>query len=226
LLGWFRAVWSVESAARALLGSRGRVRQGVHHDEGCVNIAGVNIAFFDLILLLALFGAFIVGFMQGTIRRLLGIISIVFSFFLAANVKEPLGQFLGANWDQFPKEYSEMIGFLTVFMAGVIASTIVIQGSYKKTALFEKYQFVDEIIAGFLGVFQLMMFLTFVTLILDSYFLLGFPIDNEEIHHLRNFWTPLSDSATGAILHDTIIPRFVGIFGLLLPDSVKALYSG
>jgi uncharacterized membrane protein required for colicin V production len=199
---------------------------GARHDEGCVNIAGIDIAVFDLLMLLALFAAFIIGFMQGTIRRLLGIIAILFSFFLAANVKEPLGQFLGENWDQFPQEYSEMIGFLTVFMAAVIASTIVIQGTYKKTALFEKYQFVDEIIAGFLGVFQLVMFLTFLTLILDSFFALGMPPDAEEIHFLRNFWEPLSNSETGRILHTTIIPRFVEIFGILLPDSVEAIYRG
>ena len=191
-----------------------------------MNIAGIDISVFDLIMLLVLFGAFIVGFMQGTIRRLLGIISIVFSFFFAANVKEPLGEFLGASWDQFPPEYGEMIGFLTIFMAGVIASSIVIQGTYKKTALFEKYQFVDEIIAGFLGVFQVVMFLTFVTLILDTYFLLGFTVDPQEIHHLRNFWTPLTESETGRILHQTIIPRFVDIFGLLLPESVEAIYRG
>ena len=186
----------------------------------------MDIAVFDLLMLLALFAAFIIGFMQGTIRRLLGIISILFSFFFAATIKEPLGEFLGANWDQFPQEYSEMIGFLTIFMAGVIASTIVIQGTYKKTALFEKYQFVDEIIAGFLGVFQLVMFLTFFTLILDTFFFIGLPPDPEEIHHLRNFWEPLTNSQTGRILHETIIPRFVDIFGILLPDSVEAIYRG
>jgi membrane protein required for colicin V production len=191
-----------------------------------VNIAGVDISIFDLLMLLALFAAFIIGFMQGTIRRLLGIISIVFSFFLAANVKEPLGKFLAENWDQFPKQYSEMIGFFTVFIAGVIASTIVIQGTYKKTQLFEKYQFVDEIIGGFLGVFQVVMFLTFVTLILDTFFFLGLPRDPEEIHHFRNFWEPLNASATGQILHTTIIPRFVDIFGILLPDSVEGIYRG
>ena len=189
-----------------------------------MNIAGFNIAIFDLLMLLALFAAFIIGFMQGTIRRLLGIISIVFSFFFAANIKEPLGVFLGDNWDQFPPQYGEMLGFVTIFLAGVVASTIVIQGTYKKTALFERYQFVDEIIAGFLGVFQLVMFLTFFTIILDSYFLLGLAPDPQEIHHFRNFWTPLTDSATGHILHETIIPRFVQIFGILLPDSVEAVY--
>jgi uncharacterized membrane protein required for colicin V production len=182
----------------------------------------VNV--FDVLIFLALFGSFIVGFIQGTIRRLLGIISIVFSFFLAANVKEPLGSFLGREWDQFPPQYGEMIGFLTIFVAGVVASSLVIQGTYKKTQLFEKYQFVDELIAGMLGVFQFAMLLTFLTIILDSYFLIGLARDPDEIQFLRGFWEPLSQSGTGALLHDLIIPRFVGIFAFLIPASVEAFY--
>ena len=189
-----------------------------------MNIAGFEISLTDLLMLLALFAAFVLGFMQGTIRRLLGIISIVFSFFLAANLKEPLGDFLGREWTQFPPQYGEMLGFFTVFIAGVIASTLVIQGTYKRTALFEKYQFVDEIIAGLLGMFQLLMFLTFLMIILDSYFYLQLPIDAEEISHVRNFWATVSGSVTGEILHANIIPRFVDIFGLLLPSSIQELY--
>jgi uncharacterized membrane protein required for colicin V production len=179
---------------------------------------------FDLVVFLSLFAAFIVGFMQGTIRRLLGILSMVFSFFLAANLKEPLGEFLGREWEQFPPQYGEMIGFLAVFAAAVIASSLVIQGTYKKVSLFEKYEWLDEILGGALGVFQLAMFLTFLTIILDSYFLLGLPKDIDELPFLRTFWEALNTSGTGDILHQTIIPRVVDIFGLLLPESIENLY--
>jgi uncharacterized membrane protein required for colicin V production len=161
--------------------------------------------------------------MQGTIRRLLGILSMVFSFFLAANLKEPLGDFLGREWEQFPPQYGEMIGFLAVFAAAVIASSLVIQGTYKKVSLFEKYEWLDEILGGALGVFQLGMFLTFLTIILDSYFLIGLPKDDQELVFLRTFWEALNTSATGDILHQTIIPRVIDIFGLLLPESIENL---
>ena len=64
---------------------------------------------------------FVLGFAQGTIRRLIGIGSILFSFLFAANVAEPLGNYLGSNWTQFSKEYATMIGFMTVFLASSIA---------------------------------------------------------------------------------------------------------
>ena len=44
----------------------------------------------DLAILFALFGSFVIGAMQGAIRRILGILSMVFAFLLAANPGEPL----------------------------------------------------------------------------------------------------------------------------------------
>lgn len=48
---------------------------------------------------------FVLGYAQGIIRRLLGIATILFSFLLAANLREPLGGFLAQYWTQWPKEY-------------------------------------------------------------------------------------------------------------------------
>ena len=78
-------------------------------------IGGVGTV--DLLIVLYFIGFFVLGFAQGTIRRLLGIGSILFSFLLAANLAGPLSEFLGANWTQFSPEYSYMVGFGTVFVA-------------------------------------------------------------------------------------------------------------
>ena len=64
----------------------------------------------DLFLALCFIGFFVLGFAQGAIRRLIGIGSILFSFLLAANIAEPLGEFLADNWTQFPPQYSYMVG--------------------------------------------------------------------------------------------------------------------
>ena len=60
-------------------------------------ISGSSSAAFktvDLLLVLFFVGFFVLGFAQGTIRRLIGLASILFSFLFAANVAEPLGGFL------------------------------------------------------------------------------------------------------------------------------------
>jgi uncharacterized membrane protein required for colicin V production len=187
-------------------------------------LESVNLT--DVLIVLVLFGFFILGFIQGTIRRIVGIGSIVFSFFLAAQLQVPLGEFLGQNWSQFPREYGAMIGFLTVFVAAVVAFTLVIQGTYRKAPLFARYPVIDEVIGGLLGVVQGFLLLMFLMVILDQFFLLAnFPVDDDELPVLRGFWDTISASGTGELLHTTVIPNFIGITGLLIPESVRALYG-
>jgi len=75
-----------------------------------------GVGTIDLLIVLYFMAFFVLGFAQGTIRRLIGIGSILFSWFLAALLAEPLSNFLGDNWTQFAREYSYMIAFGTVFV--------------------------------------------------------------------------------------------------------------
>ena len=180
---------------------------------------------FDLLVVLVLFGMFVLGYIQGTIRRLVGLLSVIFSFFLAALLSVPVGQFLAANWTQYPTEYSVMIGFGVVFVAAVAVFAIVVQGTYQKQQLFAKYPVIDEILGGVLGVVQGMFLLLFITIILDQYFLnvpAGF--DNE-LGILRSFWEALNASGTGQLIHSNIAPQFVSLFSFLIPDYIQNTYA-
>ncbi|MCJ7710157.1 MAG: CvpA family protein [Chloroflexi bacterium] len=185
-----------------------------------------TISMVDVLILLGLFAFFILGWAQGTIRRLIGIASMAFSFFLAAVLHVPFGRFLTEHWTQFPPEYSVMIGFLTLFVAGVVATTLVIQGTYSKTEIFAEHPIVDEVLGGVLGVVQGFLLLMFVTIILDQFFLYtNIPPDADELPFLRDIWTQIDASAIGQALHETIIPVFLSIFSFIVPASVTALYD-
>jgi uncharacterized membrane protein required for colicin V production len=186
-------------------------------------ISGINL--FDLLVILFLFGMFVLGFIQGSIRRIVGILSIVFSFFLAAQLSVPFGTFLAQNWVQFPHEYSVMIGFLVLFVAAVVAFSLVIQGTYTRTHLFASHPVLDEILGGVLGVIEGLLFLIFLTIILDQYFLYRGPTDSHEMAFLRQFWTTLDQSGFGQALHLTIIPALLGVTSFLLPASIRAPYG-
>ncbi len=185
-----------------------------------------SINLFDLLTILFLLFMFILGFVQGTIRRLVGTLSFIFSFFLAALLSVPFGEFLKSYWTNYPDEYSQMIGFLVLFVAAIVAFFLVIQGTYTKTQLFARYPVVDEVLGGIVGVAQGLLLLLFLTIILDQYFLsypATAPID--EVPFLRSLWTALNDSGFGNLLHQQVIPNFVSIVGFLLPDYVKATYG-
>jgi uncharacterized membrane protein required for colicin V production len=184
-----------------------------------------GISTVDLLIFLYFIGFFVLGFAQGTIRRLIGIASILFSFLFAANIAKPLGDYLGQNWTQFSKEYSLMIGFATVFFASAIAFALVAQGLYKSQPLFPKARFLDEIIGGILGLIEAALIFGAVLVILDSFFALpGIAADPQELPFLRDFWTALDGSNAAVLFRDTLIPGFFAVFGFLIPDWLEVLY--
>ena len=179
----------------------------------------------DLLIVLYVIGFFVLGFAQGTIRRLLGIASILFSWFLAALLAEPLSNFLGANWTQFPKEYSYMIGFGTIFVASSIAFALVAQGFYKPQPLFQKARFADELIGGILGLLEAAIIFGAVLIILDSFFRIpGVAQDPQELPFLREIWKALDGTQFAVLFRTTLIPAFFVLTGLFVPDSIKRNY--
>jgi uncharacterized membrane protein required for colicin V production len=181
----------------------------------------------DLLLVLYFMGFFVLGFAQGTIRRLIGIASILFSFLFAAAVSEILGNFLGSNWGQFTRQYSYMIGFGTVFVASALAFALVAQGFYKPQPLFAKARFVDEILGGLLGLVEAAIILAAVIIILGSFFLIpGIAKDPQELLGLRELWTALETSRIAEAFQTSVIPVFMSVFDLFIPDSVQVWFQG
>lgn len=187
-----------------------------------------SINAFDLLFVLALMALFILGFIQGTVRRLLGIASILFSFLVAAQLREPFGDFLAENWTQFPDSYSRMIAMGSVFVALVVGFTIAIQVFYKVVPLFEKYPVVDEVLGGSLGVLQGIILFACVIMVLDPYYRLassGQAI-NGEMAILRTLFEAYDGSGSANILRDQVIPGVIAVIGFLIPQGVKDVFPG
>jgi uncharacterized membrane protein required for colicin V production len=181
---------------------------------------------FDLLVVLVMFALFILGFIQGTIRRLLGIASILFSFLLAAQLREPLGGYLAANWRQFPAEYAVMLGFGFVFVLGVLVFSLLIQSRYTKVPLFEKYTAVDEVLGGVLGIVQGTVLLGAGIVILDSFFQIpAIGVSNAELPFLRSIYLAYDGSGTAELFRFTLIPSFLAVTGPLVPPAVKLFFA-
>lgn len=187
-------------------------------------IRSLNV--FDLLVVLFLFAMFVLGFMQGIIRRLLGIASILFSFLVATQAREPVGSFLASNWYYHP-DYSYMVGYLAMFAAGAIAFTVLLQAYYKSQQVFPEHETVEEVLGGALGVLQGLIFITALIMILDPFFQLsGIPSSANEFPFIRSFHEALSPSATAAIFRQDIIPTILSVGGGFFPDSVRAVFPG
>jgi uncharacterized membrane protein required for colicin V production len=193
-----------------------------------VDVAGffktLNLA--DLVIFVYLFGWFVLGWAQGAVRRLVGILTVSFSFFLAAQLNVYLGPFLTSHWTQFPAHYADMIGFGTLFIAGAIAFALVVQGTYKRVAIFAEHPIIDEVLGGILGLVQGGLVLMYVMIILGTFFETASPAaDPTELPILRPLWEGIHSSWTGGQLDATIIPAFLALTGFLIPSSVRAVYG-
>ncbi len=187
-----------------------------------------RLTVFDLVILLALLAMFVVGYAQGVVRRLLGIGAILFSLFLAAQLRQPVGQYLTNQWGTIAQTYSYMVAFGAVFVASAITISLGIQLTYRPAPLFHKYPVLDEILGGLLGVLEGIIILIAILLILDPHYTLATTqqgVAVGEFTFLRTVHDLLDDSLTAEILRNNVIPVLLGVLGFLFPQDVRDAFA-
>ena len=183
---------------------------------------------FDLLIFLALLAMFIVGYAQGVVRRLLGIGAIVVSLILAAQLRQPVGQYLAHEWTSIPQSYSYMVAFGAVFVAAAVALSLGIQITYRPAPMFEKYPVLDEIVGGLLGVLEGLIIIVAIFLILDPHYNVAEVKDHVgvgEFTPLRTLHDLLDDTLTAQIVRHNIIPGVFLVLGFLFPQDVRDAFA-
>jgi uncharacterized membrane protein required for colicin V production len=186
-------------------------------------IEGLNL--FDILVAFFVAGFFVVGYIQGTLRRLLGLAITLVSLLLALNLRDPLGAWLAQYWTQLPKPYVYMLAFGGSFLVIYTAGSILVQTFYKRTTVFSKATVVDELIGGILGALQALVMVGTLILVLDSYFKLsGMAADPGEIGLLRNIFNFYDASQIAALFRSSLIPLFFVLFGWITPSDLREFY--
>ena len=177
---------------------------------------------FDLVVFLALFAMFIVGYAQGIMRRLLGIVAILFSLGVAAQLRTPLGGYLAQQWTTIRPEYSYMIAFGAVFVGAAVALSLGIQLSYRPAPILNRYPVLDEILGGVLGVLEGLIILAAILIIIDPYFLTAptQPSGPGEFGPIRGLHDLIDHALSAQYLREHVIPGVLAVFGFLFPKDV------
>ena len=186
-------------------------------------IEGLNL--FDILVAFFVAGFFVVGYIQGTLRRLLGLAITLVSLLLALNLRDPLGDWLAQYWTQLPKAYVYMLAFLLSFLTIYIAGSITVQTFYKRTTLFAKLSVLDELLGGILGAIQALVLVGTMILILDSYYLVADVADPDEIDLLRNIYNFYNPSQIAELFRTSLLPLFFALFGWIVPADLRDYYS-
>ncbi|HEX8025017.1 MAG TPA: CvpA family protein [Candidatus Limnocylindrales bacterium] len=181
---------------------------------------------FDLVMFLALFAMFVVGYAQGITRRLLGIAAILFSLVLAAQLRNPLGGYLASEWTNLPADYGYMVGFLAVFVASAVTLSFGIQISYKPAPLLWRYPVLDELLGGVLGVIEGLIIFMALVIIFDPYYggstLGGVSGEFQPLRQLAQF---MQGSLFDDIFRQTIVPGLFAVLGFLFPTSTVDFFK-
>jgi uncharacterized membrane protein required for colicin V production len=179
--------------------------------------------FVDLAIFAGLFGSFILGVMQGSIRRILGIISIVFAFLMAANLRGPVGDYLAQNWHQFNGNYNRLLAFVILFIVLAVGFSVLIQGFYKRTDIYAAHPVVDDVVGGLLGLLQGFVILVVAVIILGSYDLPNpAPGDVSQLRWVQDLLMHQSHIAAG--IHDMLVPPLIHVLAGLLPSDLVSVY--
>jgi hypothetical protein len=147
----------------------------------------------------------------------------VFAFLVAANLRDPLGDYLAQNWRQFDFGYNHLLAFSIVFVVGAVASSLVIQGFYKRTEINANHPIVDDIVGGLLGLTQGLLLLIVAVVILSSNILP--PAQSGDVSQLRYVQDLIvNQSHIAAGIRDVVAPPLLHILSFLLPADLVALF--
>jgi uncharacterized membrane protein required for colicin V production len=187
-------------------------------------IEGLNL--FDILVVFFVAAFFVVGYIQGTLRRALGLAIALVSLLLAMNLREPLGAWLTQYWTQLPQAYVYMLALGGSFLAIYIVGSIVVQTFYRKTTIFTKATVVDEALGGVLGAVQALLLVSALIIVLDSYYAQsGVRTNPNELGILGDIYTFYNASHVVELFRSSLIPLFFALFGWIVPSDLAEMFT-
>jgi hypothetical protein len=182
----------------------------------------------DIVLLLVLVGAFIIGFVWGTARSLIFLGGGAIVFLIAAHARTPLSAFLARQWTSLSPVYSDMISLLIVYGLGLAALTLIVWFGARNTGLSAGHPDADRLLGGLVAVACAVL----VVAGIDASLSLFYGHDATTARTVGGDWTAvlyrgLVDSQIGGAIHRSLLPNVGSIANPLLPIDVrKALGAG
>ena len=119
----------------------------------------------DLIIIISVLVGFILGFKDGFIRKLIGLIGFVLAIILAALIKDDLGKMIDYAFG-IEIYLAQIIGGITIFFGVILIFTLLKRVIHP----FDKVNnLINQVVGGVVGIFQLLYFLSAVFLLLNIF---------------------------------------------------------
>ena len=177
----------------------------------------------DIVLVLIIAGAFLLGFLWGVIRSVLMLAGWFVVFVLAAILSVPLGDYLANQWNSYSAEWNDMAAFAILYIAGLALALILTWIGIRGPQGVTRYRLLDDVGSGALMAFVAVLGIAgAITILATAY---AGPPGAETVvgpDWTRDMYTALlHDSQIGSGIADTLIPALGSILGILLPGHVR-----
>ena len=176
-----------------------------------------ELSWVDLIIILALAAGVFAGFTQGMISYVLNALAVVVAFVLASQLKGPLHDLLGF-WTAFTPEGRELLIFILLFVAFVVAGWFIIRATYRRTRLPVAKQ-IDEIGGAIFGLIFAALVISFQLVVYDSFFKAG----GETTGWVDGYYQAMNDSLIVGFFRETLIPVVGFLARPFVPDEIAVL---
>ncbi len=174
----------------------------------------------DVILLLVIAGAFLVGFFWGVVRGLLALAACCVVFVLAAQLSVPVGDYFAGQWTNLGTGYVHTMAFLFGFAVLFTVALVLIHfGTHAGDV--SRFPLLDDILGGLLAVAIAILTVAFVTMILQTSYGPAAVPGGADAEWSLNLYHALIGSTVGGQIAQSLVPGLISLFGPLLPGSVR-----
>lgn len=178
----------------------------------------------DLLLLGAIGASVFGGWRSGFIRRLAGLIFLVVSFVLGAQLRVPAGALINEAFPLIPPQYADMVGYSIVFSALAILFNLFSRVILSRVAVTGMSRRTDQLLGAVLGAAESVLLISIAIVILHTYTdpnnSLSALTDLGALHDIR---TAVDESTIGQLLSKTTVPIVLTVLGPLLPTDIKSI---
>lgn len=180
---------------------------------------------FDILLVLIIAGAFVVGFLWGAVRSLLMLAAWFAVFLLAALLSVPVGDYLTTQWSAYDTHWNHMAAFAILYFAGLVLAVTLIWVGVKGAQGLSRYRLLDDVVSGAIMAVVAVLGIAGVIVLLATAYRgsLGFAVIGPD--WTREVYQSLLDSRIGDGITRVIIPPLGTLLGLLLPGYVRQVMA-
>jgi len=173
----------------------------------------------DLVVLVTLAGAVLMGFTQGTLRYILSSVAVLVAFVVASLLKGPIADAVGTVWRASSPKQQELWIYVLFLIIGLIGGWFLVRTFYRQTRL-PIYRQLDEIGGAVLGVLFVVLVYSVTLVALDTYFLQADQPLVDASPVLGPVYQFLNDSVLVSWFRDYVIPVVGFVLRPFVPDDI------